>query len=248
MPHDQFCEYTETPNDPPAMPMATRQERELLNLDEPLLHEFTIDQFLRDLPTDAAVHDLSLDLVNASTGFQSQRTYGNLRYTSTLPLNTMNYMANLLPGQTPEYRVNHSQPTYHEHSFTPMPYIQPTAFGTCFTNQEPILASIPPTAFGPSFVTAESTLWSIHPTAFSSSFTTQEPTLASIHPARLEGTPQSYRNNAPAQAETIRCDWQGCTYKGTFGRRYDLNRHTKSIHIFPRAFRCPECGRKFNRR
>ncbi|KAJ5785643.1 uncharacterized protein N7503_010855 [Penicillium pulvis] len=215
------------------MPIATRQERELLNLDETLLHEIPIDEFLRDLPTDAAVHDLSLDLVNASTSFQSQKAYGNLGYTGTLPLNTMNYMTNPLPGQIPESRVNYFQPTYHEHSFTPIPYVHPTAFETGFTIQEPMLASIPPTAFGPSFVTAEPTLWSIHPTAFGSSFTTQEPTLASIHPARFEGTPQSHRNNTPTQANTIRCDWQGCTYKGTFGRR---------------AFKCPECGREFNRK
>lgn len=140
MPHDQFSEYTETPNDPPAMPMATRQESELLNLDEPLLHEFTTDEFLRDLPTDAAVHDLSLDLVNASTSFQSQGAYGNLEYIGTLPLNTMNYMANLLPGQIPEYRVNYSQPTYHEYSSTSIPYIHPTAFETGFTIQEPIIS------------------------------------------------------------------------------------------------------------
>ncbi|KAJ5524977.1 hypothetical protein N7494_011627 [Penicillium frequentans] len=210
MPHDQFREYTKTPNDPPAMPIATRQEIELFDLDESLLHELPIDEFLRDLPADAAVHDLSLDLVNASTSFQSQGAYGNLGYTGTLPLRPMNYMANLLPGQIPEYRMSYSQPTYHEQSLTPTPYSYPTALG-------------------PHFVTAESTSWRIHPAAFGSSFTTQEPTLTSIHPAQLGGTPKSHRT----QAETIRCDWQGCTYKGTFGRR---------------AFKCPKCGRGFNRR
>lgn len=87
-----------------------------------------------------------------------------------------------------------------------------------------------------------------HPIVDGASFITQEPTLGHTHPTSIEGTAQIHRNDPENHGETIRCHWKGCRYKRTFSRRYDLDRHTRSIHTFPRAFRCPECGREFNRR
>ncbi|KAJ5798458.1 uncharacterized protein N7503_007754 [Penicillium pulvis] len=210
MSHDQNRGYSETPNDPPAMPITTWQERETLSFDAALC-ELPVDEVLRDFPLDIAVLDLSLDLTNASTSSLSQRTYSNIGY-------------------------------------TPTPYIYPTTFDTGFAIQEAILASNLLSSFDSRFTATEPIPKSTHPTTFGSSSTTRVPTLEDIYHTRIKGMPQSHQINAPNYADPIRCEWQGCTYKGTFGRRSDLNRHTKSIHISPRAFKCPECGRDFNRK
>lgn len=48
----------------------------------------------------------------------------------------------------------------------------------------------------------------------------------------------------------LKCEWEGCTYKGTFGRRGTLNRHVETQHLCPKSYECPEprCGKLFNRK
>jgi hypothetical protein len=86
------------------------------------------------------------------------------------------------------------------------------------------------------------------PTAFVTSSTTQE---QASRPscAIARARPTSHQNPAPPHVETFRCDWEGCSYTGTFNRRADLNRHTETQHIFPNAYKCPfpQCGSVHNR-
>ncbi|KAL2835421.1 hypothetical protein BJY01DRAFT_252658 [Aspergillus pseudoustus] len=48
----------------------------------------------------------------------------------------------------------------------------------------------------------------------------------------------------------LKCEWHGCTYRGTFSRPGQLRRHVNTKHISPGSFVCPvtECGRSFNRK
>ncbi|KAJ5798460.1 uncharacterized protein N7503_007756 [Penicillium pulvis] len=52
-------------------------------------------------------------------------------------------------------------------------------------------------------------------------------------------------NNSPS--EILKCHWKGCRYTGTFGRKAELKRHVETQHIFPKAYKCPKCGRPCNR-
>ncbi|GAA89132.1 hypothetical protein AKAW_07246 [Aspergillus luchuensis IFO 4308] len=46
----------------------------------------------------------------------------------------------------------------------------------------------------------------------------------------------------------LRCHWPGCTREDPFGRKQELQRHQKSIHIYPGKYQCPHCQRRFNRK
>ncbi|KAI9371616.1 hypothetical protein BJX61DRAFT_543494 [Aspergillus egyptiacus] len=55
----------------------------------------------------------------------------------------------------------------------------------------------------------------------------------------------STRHASPAG---IKCKWEGCRSIQTFRKGSDLIRHIKTIHIFPDAYPCRECGKKFGRK
>ncbi|OJJ29861.1 hypothetical protein ASPWEDRAFT_188278 [Aspergillus wentii DTO 134E9] len=47
-----------------------------------------------------------------------------------------------------------------------------------------------------------------------------------------------------------KCRWEGCRYKRNFRRCIELDRHVRTIHIFPRSYHCnvDRCTRSFNRK
>ncbi|KAJ5652767.1 hypothetical protein N7507_010193 [Penicillium longicatenatum] len=58
---------------------------------------------------------------------------------------------------------------------------------------------------------------------------------------------EHYKSHQPPPSERLKCDWKGCRYTGTFGRKAELKRHVDTQHISPRAYKCPKCGRPHNR-
>ncbi|PKX88667.1 uncharacterized protein P174DRAFT_425695 [Aspergillus novofumigatus IBT 16806] len=50
------------------------------------------------------------------------------------------------------------------------------------------------------------------------------------------------RNRYPANADSLVCQWLGCTYKRSFNRKQDLLRHLKTQHIFRDIYICPVEG------
>ncbi|OOQ83561.1 hypothetical protein PEBR_35500 [Penicillium brasilianum] len=46
----------------------------------------------------------------------------------------------------------------------------------------------------------------------------------------------------------LMCNSPGCKDPGPFSRKGSLVRHIRSLHINPRAFKCPQCTRAFNRK
>lgn len=56
------------------------------------------------------------------------------------------------------------------------------------------------------------------------------------------------RNQPPDSV--LKCEWKGCKSKRSFGRRAELERHVKSIHISPDAYQCPVigCEKSFGRK
>ncbi|OQD65727.1 hypothetical protein PENPOL_c005G03589 [Penicillium polonicum] len=46
----------------------------------------------------------------------------------------------------------------------------------------------------------------------------------------------------------IRCDWPGCSYRGTFTKKGSLKRHRDEQHTSPRSFPCPLCENAYSRK
>ncbi|KAL4887792.1 hypothetical protein BDV59DRAFT_196982 [Aspergillus ambiguus] len=62
---------------------------------------------------------------------------------------------------------------------------------------------------------------------------------------------RSCRNSVPkskSNHQRFQCGWKDCDYNGTFGRKAELLRHIDSKHVDPRAHKCSDCGKTFNRR
>jgi len=67
----------------------------------------------------------------------------------------------------------------------------------------------------------------------------------------LSGGPLATSGDVEAgQEAAMRCKWEGCTYRGCFARKEDLERHVKSVHISPGSYPCSAvgCGKVFNRK
>ncbi|KAJ5197116.1 hypothetical protein N7449_007595 [Penicillium cf. viridicatum] len=47
---------------------------------------------------------------------------------------------------------------------------------------------------------------------------------------------------------SIRCDWPGCSYRGTFTKKGSLKRHRDEQHTSPRSFPCPLCENAYSRK
>ncbi|KAJ5999422.1 hypothetical protein N7451_007232 [Penicillium sp. IBT 35674x] len=86
-------------------------------------------------------------------------------------------------------------------------------------------------------------------TVLDTSSITEQPMLGYNRAMAIKATPRYDQTDVPPHFKSFRCDWEGCAYKGTFRRKADLNRHTETQHVFPRAYRCPisGCERAFNR-
>ncbi|KAJ5498156.1 hypothetical protein N7453_007207 [Penicillium expansum] len=56
--------------------------------------------------------------------------------------------------------------------------------------------------------------------------------------------------NSDTKNPIWKCGWQGCDYKGTFGRKHELMRHIDTKHVNPRSHHCPVpgCPGTFNRK
>ncbi|KAJ5602876.1 hypothetical protein N7537_005832 [Penicillium hordei] len=46
----------------------------------------------------------------------------------------------------------------------------------------------------------------------------------------------------------IRCDWPGCSYRGTFTKKGSLKRHRNEQHTSPRSFPCQSCENAYSRK
>ncbi|QRD81430.1 hypothetical protein F9C07_2276858 [Aspergillus flavus] len=48
----------------------------------------------------------------------------------------------------------------------------------------------------------------------------------------------------------LRCTWKGCKYKKQFNRSAELERHVRTIHLFPYSYQCTYggCLKRFNRK
>ncbi|KAJ5999423.1 hypothetical protein N7451_007233 [Penicillium sp. IBT 35674x] len=79
--------------------------------------------------------------------------------------------------------------------------------------------------------------------------TTLPPQILPWNHANLPGLDGHYRSHLPCDlpSEILKCHWKGCRYTGTFGRKAELERHIRTQHINPKAYKCPKCGRPCNR-
>ncbi|KAJ5652766.1 hypothetical protein N7507_010192 [Penicillium longicatenatum] len=82
------------------------------------------------------------------------------------------------------------------------------------------------------------------PSVFDSSFT-QEQTWGNRRAVLIEAAPRDRQENARPNPETYKCQWKGCQYTGTFGRKADLMRHVETRHVCPKAYKCsfPGCSK-----
>ncbi|CEL08218.1 hypothetical protein ASPCAL11369 [Aspergillus calidoustus] len=68
------------------------------------------------------------------------------------------------------------------------------------------------------------------------------------------GKPSTQRVSTPSPRDfsprSLKCEWRGCTYTGTFSRPAQLKRHADTQHIYPGSFVCPVsgCDKTFNRK
>ncbi|KAL4860562.1 hypothetical protein BDV12DRAFT_204914 [Aspergillus spectabilis] len=69
-----------------------------------------------------------------------------------------------------------------------------------------------------------------------------------------QAKPSTHRVSATSPRDlspkSLKCEWRGCTYTGTFSRPAQLKRHVDTQHIYPGSFIChaPGCDKAFNRK